>query len=85
MHISNICPNNFKPLCNTEIPSYGSFQMRMWHGRMLACRGTGASLSPKELADREKEHTELLNRIAPEEFDVAHYAAMVELKSLKNQ
>ena len=30
--------------------------------------------------DREREHLQMLDRIAPEEFDVLHYAALAELK-----
>ncbi len=47
---------------------------------MKSCRGVGASLSDKEISLWEQEHIALLNRIAPTEFDVLHYAALVELK-----
>lgn len=47
---------------------------------MKACRGVGASLNGEELKSWEMEHKKLLSKIAPEEFDVLHYAAMVELK-----
>ncbi len=51
------------------------------HGRMRACRGVGASLSEEELAGWDKEHRELLlDRIAPEQFDILHYAALAVLK-----
>lgn len=56
------------------------FTKESWHGRMKACRGVGASLTEEELVSWEKEHKELLDRIAPEEFDVLHYAAIAELK-----
>lgn len=56
------------------------FTRETWHGRMKACRGVGASLNTRELADWEREHRALLNRIAPDEFDVLHYAALAELK-----
>ena len=46
---------------------------------MKSCRGIGASLSEKEIADWEREHMELLKRIAPEEFDILHFAAIAEL------
>ena len=55
------------------------FTRESWHGRMKACRGVGASLSEAELASWEREHKELLQRIAPAAFDVAHYAALAEL------
>lgn len=55
------------------------FTRDSWHGRMKACRGVGASLSEAELASWEREHKELLQRIAPESFEVAHYVALAEL------
>ncbi|NLC79184.1 MAG: class I SAM-dependent methyltransferase [Ruminococcaceae bacterium] len=56
------------------------FTRESWHGRMKACRGVGASLSREELERWEKEHKELLQETAPNEFTVKHYAAMLELK-----
>ena len=56
------------------------FTKESWHGRMKACRGVGASLSEEELVKWDREHRELLNRIAPEQFDVLHYAALTVLK-----
>ena len=56
------------------------FNKESWHGRMRACRGVGASLNPEELAKWDKEHRELLDRIAPEAFEVLHYAALAVLK-----
>ena len=56
------------------------FSKESWHGRMRACRGVGASLSDEQLKMWDKEHRELLDRIAPEEFEVLHYAALLELK-----
>jgi hypothetical protein len=56
------------------------FTRETWHGRMRACRGVGASLSPEELAKWDAEHRALLDRIAPEEFEVLHYAALAVLK-----
>ena len=56
------------------------FTRETWHGRMKACRGVGASLSPEELAMWEKEHLALLETEAPESFEVLHYAAIAVLK-----
>lgn len=56
------------------------FTKENWHGRVKACRGIGASLTEAEIAAWEAEHLRLLDRIAPEEFDVRHYAALVELR-----
>ncbi len=56
------------------------FTKESWHGRMRACRGVGASLSEAELEKWDVEHRELLDRIAPEQFDILHYAALAVLK-----
>lgn len=56
------------------------FTRDSWNGRMKACRGVGASLSNEELQAWECEHRKLLLQIAPEEFDIKHYAAIAELK-----
>ncbi len=56
------------------------FTRESWHGRMFACRGVGASLSKEELKKWDKEHKELLNKIAPEEFKIHHYAAISVLE-----
>ena len=56
------------------------FTKESWHGRMRASRGVGASLSGEELVKWDREHRELLDRIAPEQFDVLHYAALTVLR-----
>ena len=56
------------------------FTKNTWHGRMKACRGVGASLSENELQKWDAEHRKLLDEIAPEEFDVLHYAALAVLR-----
>lgn len=56
------------------------FTRESWHGRCLACRGIGASLSPDEIAKWDAEHRALLDEIAPESFDVLHYGAIAVLK-----
>ena len=55
------------------------FTKESWHGRMIACRGVGASLSPENLASWEAEHKKLLENV-PDSFDVLHYAAIAVLK-----
>ena len=55
------------------------FTRESWHGRMKACRGVGASLTPSQLREWEQEHLKLLSKIAPQEFDVLHYVAIAEL------
>ena len=56
------------------------FTRETWHGRMKACRGVGASLSGKELTAWEEEHKKLLASIAPDSFDILHYAAVAILR-----
>jgi hypothetical protein len=56
------------------------FTKDSWHGRMRACRGVGASLSAEEIAKWDKEHRELLDKIAPEQFEIKHYGAITVLK-----
>lgn len=56
------------------------FSRETWHGRMKACRGVGASLTAEELVRWDAEHRELLEKIAPEQFGVRHYAALAVMK-----
>ena len=55
------------------------FTKESWHGRLRACRGVGASLDAENLSKWDAEHRELLDRIAPEKFEVLHYAALALL------
>lgn len=73
----------FELIANEEYNVMVPFSKDTWHGRMKACRGVGASLNAKELASWEKEHIELLNNIAPDNFEVLHYVALAELKVKK--
>lgn len=56
------------------------FTRESWNGRLRACRGVGASLSPEETAAFDAEHRALLERTAPERFSVRHYAAIAILR-----
>ena len=56
------------------------FTRESWNGRMKACRGVEASLSREDTEKWEREHIAMLNSIAPEEFDVLHYAAIAILR-----
>lgn len=75
--------DTFEAVYREEYDMNIPFTRETWHGRMKACRGVGASLTPEEIEKWEKEHKELLREIAPEEFSVKHYAAMLELKPKK--
>ena len=48
------------------------FTRESWRGRMRACRGVGAALSPAEVAAFDREHAELLAKIAGPEFAILH-------------
>lgn len=57
-----------------------SFTRDTWHGRMVACRGIGASsLSASEISEFEKEHKAFLNTV-PETFSIPHYVTILNLR-----
>lgn len=70
----------FELIYHEEFPLKVRFTRESWNGRMKACRGIGASLGNDEIAAWEKEHRKLLAEIAPDVFDILHYAAIAELK-----
>ena len=55
------------------------FTRDTWNGRMKACRGVGASMTPEQISAWEAEHLAMLNEKAAESFTVHHYAAICEL------
>ncbi len=56
------------------------FTRESWHGRMVACRGIGASsLSEAEIAAFKREHMEYLNG-QPESFDILHFGSILNLR-----
>ncbi len=78
--IPDVAYEYFEPEDHEEYDLMVPFTKESWHGRMKACRGVGASLSKEELAGWEAEHKALLDDIAPERFDVLHYAALAVLR-----
>lgn len=56
------------------------FTRESWAGRIRACRGVGASLSPQQVKEFDGEHKRLLSEIAPEQFSILHYCAITVLK-----
>ena len=70
----------FQLVYHEEYPLKIPFTRESWHGRMKACRGIGASLPDETIVRWEREHRQLLQRIAPDAFDVLHYGAIVELR-----
>ncbi len=77
--IPEIVNEYFKMEEHEEYDLMVPFTRETWHGRMRACRGVGASLSVRELERWDREHRELLDRTAPERFEVLHYAALALL------
>lgn len=73
----------FDLVCHEEYPIKVHFTRESWNGRMKACRGIGASLPSEKISEWEREHQKLLEKIAPEEFDILHFAALAELKVKK--
>ncbi|MBD5129444.1 MAG: methyltransferase domain-containing protein [Ruminococcaceae bacterium] len=74
--------DSFKLVYHEEYPLLVPFTRESWNGRMKACRGVGASLSESEITQWEREHLTLLNGIAPEKFNIKHYAAIAELEKV---
>ncbi len=56
------------------------FSRQGWHGRMRACRGVEASMSPEQLDLWDKEHKEMLEKCAADNFSVNHYVSIAELQ-----
>ena len=83
IQISDCYNQKFNLVHHEEYRLNVHFTRDSWNGRMKACRGVGASLSKDELQAWESEHLKLLSEIAPEEFDVKHYAALAELQVKK--
>lgn len=48
------------------------FSRESWRGRMRACRGIGAALTNEEIKAFDKEHDELLKKIAGDTFTITH-------------
>lgn len=80
IEIPNVVYEYFDMVAHEEYEVLVPFTRETWHGRMKACRGVGASLNDEELQCWEKEHMDLLNKIAPDSFEVLHYAAFAELQ-----
>ena len=79
IHIPECYNEKFELVYHEEYPLHVHFTRESWNGRMKACRGVGAALTEDEIASWEQEHIALLEKIAPEEFNILHYAAIAEL------
>lgn len=78
--VSEYVHEMFETVYHEEYDVDVPFTREAWNGRVKACRGIGASLTPEEVTMWEKEHKALLEKITPEEFTVKHYVTMLELK-----
>lgn len=58
------------------------FTREEWHGRMRACRGTSASMSPEELVLWNDEHVKMLEGY-PDSFIIKHYISVAWLKKIE--
>lgn len=56
------------------------FTRESWAGRIRACRGVDASLSDNDVNLFDKEHKQLLSKIAPEKFTIIHDCLITVLK-----
>lgn len=63
-------------ICDLSVP----FTRETWNGRMIACRGIGASLTNTQVQEFNREHMKLLNKNVPDEFEVLHYMAITILR-----
>ena len=78
--VPDVAYSNFELEDHEEYDVMVPFTKDSWHGRIRACRGIGASLSAEEIANWDREHRALLDQIAPEQFEVKHFAAITVLK-----
>ena len=77
-------PKWAEPLFDVENAITYSVNVRFtrdtWHGRIVACRGIGASsLTDEEKTEFSKEHIEYLKTV-PEIFEIPHYITILDLK-----
>jgi Methylase involved in ubiquinone/menaquinone biosynthesis len=60
-----------------------TFTRESWHGRMIACRGVGASsLSSNEIEQFKTEHWAFMQTL-PEKFIIPHYVTVLDFKAKK--
>jgi ubiquinone/menaquinone biosynthesis C-methylase UbiE len=52
------------------------FTSDSWRGRIRACRATGATLRPADLAHFDEDHAQMLEQIAPQKFGILHQLAV---------
>ena len=77
--VPDVAYEYFKEEYHEEYDLKVPFTRDAWHGRIRASRGIGASLSAEELAKWDIEHRQMLEDLAPDKFEVLHYAAITIL------
>ena len=80
--VPDVAYKYFEKIDHEEYDLMVPFTKESWHGRVRASRGIGASLNPEELASWDTEHRALLDKIAPEKFDILHYGAITVLQKI---
>ena len=75
--------NTFELLSREQFRVDVPFTIEGWHGRMRACRGVGASMTPKQLSLWDKEHIQMLKDEASENFIAKHYISIAQLQVKK--
>lgn len=80
VNVSEYVREMFETVYQAEYDIDIPFTRETWNGRVKACRGVGASMSPEMVAAWEKEHKKMLEKMTAEEFTVKHYVSMLELK-----
>lgn len=80
--VPDVYDKYFKRIHNEIFDVKVPFTRESWNGRIKACRGIGASLSEDKVAEFEKEHKEMLSKIAPDEFDILHYCAISVIEKI---
>ncbi|MBP5605695.1 MAG: class I SAM-dependent methyltransferase [Ruminiclostridium sp.] len=80
IYIPECYNDRFETVYQDEYRLNVHFSAESWNGRMKACRGIGASLTDERINAWECEHKKMLADIAPDEFDIRHYAAVALLR-----
>ena len=69
----------FQEVFDVQVP----FTRESWQGRMKACRGVGASMTPETIVKWEEEHSKMMLEEASDTFNILHYVSIGELKVKK--
>jgi hypothetical protein len=70
LHYKNL--KTFGLLTFHRYKQYIHYTRDTWKGRIRACRGVGASLSPEKIIQFDREHDKMLAAMAAEKFSILH-------------